>query len=196
MPSFKQRLAIDLDGTAALWDPRLNSGYEARGHHNHPMLLDIRHDYSLATGDAALDLVTAEVMNESGFYAELEPMPFIKDAIPVLDEFFDIHFLSQPWPGNRTCASDKYTWIEEHFGEQYVTKTTLTFDKTLFDAAILIDDKPKITGANPNPTWVQVFFDQPYNRQLEGQRIKDWSNPESLALYFHSILNEQKAVFA
>lgn len=191
MSLLKQRMAVDLDGTAALWDPRLNSGYHARGHHNHPMLLDPRLSYNLQTGDPVLDLVTAEVMNEPHFYEGLEPMPGFVDALPVLEEFFDIHFLSQPWPGNKTCASDKYNWIENVLGEKYVTKLTLTFDKTLYDVDLLIDDKPLITGA-VTPKWIQVLFDQPYNHKVEGPRILDWSNPERIALYLLAVLREQK----
>jgi 5'-nucleotidase len=191
MSLLKPRLGIDLDGTAALWDPRLNSGYRARGHHDHPMLLDPRLSYNLQTGDPLLDLVTAEVMNESHFYEDLEPMPGFVDALPVLEEFFDIHLPSQPWAGNKTCASDKYNWVETHAGEKYVTKTILTHDKTLIDLDLLIDDKPLITGA-AKPKWIHVLFDQPYNREVEGPRILDWSNPERIAQYLLAVLREQK----
>jgi 5'-nucleotidase len=190
---LKPDLAIDLDGTAALWDPRLNSGYVARGYPNHPMLLDPRLSYNLQTGDPLLDRITAEVMNEPHYYEDLLPMPGFVEAVPVLEEYFNIKFFSQPWPGNKTCASDKYNWIETVLGEKYVPALTLTYDKTICAADLLIDDKPVITGSR-KPSWMHVLFDQPYNKSVDGPRIMDWSEPERIALYLNAILNEQKVL--
>ena len=44
-----------------------------------------------------------------------------------------------------------------HLGQEWARKVILTADKTLVSGAVLIDDKPKITGAPARPDWKQTI---------------------------------------
>ena len=69
----------------------------------------------------------------------------------------------------------KISWIIKHFGEKWVERMILTRDKTLVYGDILIDDKPKITGLQTHPNFLHVFFDQPFNHNVDNYRITQWS---------------------
>lgn len=51
----------------------------------------------------------------------------------------------------------------------------LTQDKTLVYGDILIDDKPKISCLQKHPNFVNVLFDQPFNRNINKYSITQWS---------------------
>lgn len=70
----------------------------------------------------------------------------------------------------RNCVLEKHEWVEEHLGLEWVGRMVLTRDKTLVRGAVLIDDRPDISGAM-TPEWQHVVFDAPYNRHLPGPRM-------------------------
>ena len=71
--------------------------------------------------------------------------------------------LGAPLLTNKDCTT---FYTEEMFGSQF---------KTLVHGAVLIDDKPEITGSVV-PTWKHVYFDQPYNSIYDKPRITTWSS--------------------
>jgi 5'-nucleotidase len=113
-----------------------------------------------------------------GYYLALEPIPGGLEALEELEaNGHEVFICSVPSLGNISCASDKYVWLAEHFGEKWAKKLILTKDKTLVLGDILVDDKPGhlITGANPHPTWTHVLFDQPYNHAFDAEfRMRGW----------------------
>ena len=50
----------------------------------------------------------------------------------------------------------------------------MTREKTLAQGDFLIDDIYQ-GGGVVKPSWEQVYFTQPYNEELKGKRITDWS---------------------
>jgi len=72
------------------------------------------------------------------------------------------------------CAGEKFEWVREHLGPEWVRQIVLTSDKTSVRGDVLIDDKPKIVGAY-HPVWQQLMFDAPYNLKcLPRARIAQW----------------------
>jgi hypothetical protein len=76
------------------------------------------------------------------------------------------------------CASEKYEWVVRHFGRGAASRVVMTSDKTAVRGDVLIDDKPKITGAH-TPTWQHIIFDAPYNKAATGRtRLMSWEGWE------------------
>jgi 5'-nucleotidase len=73
------------------------------------------------------------------------------------------------------CVLEKYQWVEQHFGPEFVDRIILTRDKTLIRGNLLIDDKPQIIGIE-KPTWEHILYDRPYNRDIPGKRCLTWCN--------------------
>jgi 5'-nucleotidase len=125
--------------------------------------------------------IVRRVMVEREFYLHL---PVIDGAIAALhgmvEKGHDVRIVTSPWIDNPTCASDKLTWIAEHFGRAWADRVVITTDKTLVRGDYLIDDKPEVTGSQ-EPTWEHVWFTQPYNVELTGRRrLNDWNDWEQI----------------
>ena len=48
-------------------------------------------------------------------------------------------------------------------------------------AAVLIDNKPVITGVEAHPEWEHILYDRPYNREVNKRRIT-WENWRDILL--------------
>ncbi len=118
------------------------------------------------------------IMNHPGFYRDLEPYEGAVDAVKEAQSLgHEVFFVSAPWVTNPTGASDKYAWVEEHFGLDMAKKLVLARDKTIVAGDLLFDDKHPIPNRD-RATWTQVYVDAIYNRDQPGLRIKDWTTDE------------------
>ena len=109
-----------------------------------------------------------------GFFSSLAPLEGAIDGVNYLfRRGYDVRICTAPKRDYRNCALEKFEWVEKHLGFEMTNRVILTRDKTLVDGAMLIDDKPNITGVRV-PTWEHVLFDQPYNRHVAGKRRVNW----------------------
>ena len=60
-------------------------------------------------------------------------------------------------------------------GFGWTKKIILTKEKAMVRGDILIDDKPKIKNED-KALWEHIFYDKPYNREIEGKRRLTWKN--------------------
>jgi 5'-nucleotidase len=170
----KLNLLFDLDGVLANWTKGIRDGltYDLQKHIDES-------SWSL-TGPDAPEGFGSLIKNRQAshsFYRYLSPIDGAVEAVRALSVHHDVTFCSTPDHTNKTCASDKINWVEEHFGEGWGKRLILTHDKTAIRGDFLIDDKPDITGAH-TPAWKQIVFDQPYNRtpNTHGMpRLRSWS---------------------
>lgn len=170
------RILFDLDGTVAHFDRRFHGLHVEL----FPNLSGIPHYTEQMTFNIWLDRTPEEqdairtIMNYPGFYADLEVIEGSVEAVKEMEAAgHEVFFLSAPWITNPTCASDKYDWVEEVFGEGWGNKLILAKDKTVVSGDLLFDDKEPIPHRE-RASWTQVYVDQPYNREAEGLRILSW----------------------
>lgn len=117
-----------------------------------------------------------DICHSPGFIRNLLPVPGGIEAVhAMLDDGHDVHFCSSHLIGYDPSVLEKYQWIEDHFGREFVDRIILTRDKTLVRGDILIDDKPKITGLM-QPTWEHILHDRPHNRHITDKRRLNWDN--------------------
>jgi len=174
---------LDMDSTLVDWD---DSGYNANVLRIDPTETAVPREQRTSYGWMAEGPHKPETrqaaLHAPGFYRNLKPYEGAVEAVHAMRAAgLNVFIASIPYPTHATCASEKYASIEEHFGVEMVSKTILTYDKTLLAGAILVDDKPVITGAI-TPTWNRIFFDQPYNAQLPGPRLHHWDKWESVII--------------
>lgn len=86
-------------------------------------------------------------MFKKGFFLNLEPMPFAKDAVKELLSYkgLDVYIATKPTTRNLYCATEKYKWIKKHFPD-LLLKMFLTCDKGHLNGDFLIDDEPQTWG--------------------------------------------------
>lgn len=97
------------------------------------------------------------------WFARLPVMPGAKEGVKYLqDAGHDVWIVSKPLEASRSCASDKFEWVEEHF-PSLVGKLILAPDKGLVKGDYLIDDAIKPSWLE-YATWEPIVFDHPWNR--------------------------------
>lgn len=78
------------------------------------------------------------------------------------------------------CVGEKYRWVEQHLGPQFVERIILTRDKTVVLGDLLIDDKDTIRGDEETPRWEHILFTCCHNRHLvlppTKRRLLSWSD--------------------
>ena len=118
------------------------------------------------------------IFEEPGFFRNLQPMPGAIEALHVLREHGDIHFVSAPLSGERRagCIIEKSEWLEEQVWENASELLFSTSDKTLVIGDYLFDDCPNIKGRYV-PKWKHLLFDDGYRYNESNNSPKiNWSN--------------------
>lgn len=103
--------------------------------------------------------------SEYGFFENLEPLPGAIDAYHKLKTKYNVKILTAPSARNPLCYTEKRNWVERHLGTDAVYRLTITKDKHLFKADILIDDTPfprfegeqLLFGSEKFPNWESVL---------------------------------------
>lgn len=171
------RVLVDLDGVVADWGEgydRLAERFGLAAEGGMRYAERTTWDLRLGLTDRGLE-ITRQIMEYEGFYASLGLVKGAKSGIASLERAgHDVWFVSTPYLSNRSCASDKLTWVRDHFGPRLMAKTILTMDKTLVTGDVLVDDRPEISGATM-PTWKHLCFGEyGYSATTRSTRVEDW----------------------
>lgn len=166
----------DLDGVGADMCAGLDDILAAEYPHLAiPSVGDADH-YDLTIGLNAEQIAAInEVMSRDGFFRNLTPFPGYVEAMhELLADGHDVRVCSTPWAANPGSAGEKLAWVAEHLGSQFIQRSTLTWDKTSVFGDVIVDDKPRISGARI-PDWTHLLFTQPYNLSVKGApRLDGW----------------------
>ncbi|MBL8008276.1 MAG: 5'-3'-deoxyribonucleotidase [Ignavibacteria bacterium] len=122
------------------------------------------------------DLVQ-EIYHSPGFYQNLPPVSGAIEAVKEISESLNNVFLctSPMIPKYENCVLEKYHWVYENLGGDWINKIIVTKDKTVVRGDVLIDDMPEITGSM-KPEWEHILYDQPYNRNIKNRKRLTWNN--------------------
>lgn len=146
------RLGIDLDGVIFDFNKRMIEEFSKRGFH----FESLREMFMAIEKDENLVKINKEIYRQAGFYKDLPIIEGAVEAYHELDKMVDVdgnklfklYIVSAPSRHNPTCASDKYADILKWFGRDAVERTILTYDKTLADIHVLVDDRLNVSGEN------------------------------------------------
>lgn len=127
--------------------------------------------------------IVQEVCGVRGFFEGMDAMPGAIQAVEeMVEEGNEVFLVSAPDPKYYAqCAAEKYKWVEQNLGPEWLSRLILTRDKSTVQGHVLIDDKPEIKGAVERPLWKQVLFSQSYNESVEDlPRLSDWTEWRSV----------------
>ncbi len=131
----------------------------------------VRSDYP-----KALRRKVESVYLAKGFYRSLPAVEGSVRAIRhLIKSGYDVRICSSPLSQYKNCVLEKYQWVEDHLGRDFVKRIILAKDKTLIRGNYLIDDKPEIEGAE-TAEWEHIIFDRPYNCSVTNKRRLTWKN--------------------
>ncbi|KAK7112545.1 hypothetical protein V1264_011989 [Littorina saxatilis] len=122
-----------------------------------------------------------DIWNAEGFFLNL---PEIKGGCQALTEMsqmedVDVFICTSPLTFYKYCLQEKFKWVEDHLGPDWISRLVITKDKTMVHGDVLIDDKPRIRGVRDPPSWKQVLFTAPYNQKVDlrgRQRLNTWTD--------------------
>ncbi len=178
-PRLSKVVLVDMDNTLVNFDKEFGKRWAALrpGDEASPVLN--REHFELEQNFShELRPLAEEIMSQPGFFIAFQPVEGAIQAVrEMLADGLSVFFCTAPLPLQyETCVAEKYAWVRKHLGEEFLSKIIVTRDKTVIKGAVLIDDKPRISGACPNPEWTHVVFEQPYNRKVNGvPRMTSWS---------------------
>jgi len=110
------------------------------------------------------------ITKEKGFYRNLPPMAGALEALAGLQEQHEVFICTSPLSAYQNCVLEKFEWVDEYLGPEWIRRLRIEKDKTLTMGDILIDDRPEVTGLR-TPVWQHILFDQPYNRHIKRPRL-------------------------
>lgn len=78
--------------------------------------------------------------SQYGFFMELEEITGGVKYVKMLQEHYDMWFLTAPSTRNPMSYAEKNYWIRTHFGQKWCDKLIICPDKSLLRGSYLIDD--------------------------------------------------------
>lgn len=174
------RILVDMDNvitdfngyTAATW----NAMYPSLKRISYTDFIDINicENYRRVYGDWAVNNIVS-IYTAVGFTLKIPP---IRDSIAALREMLaeghDVYICTSPMSKfYRNQVPEKYEWINQYLGPEWLSRLIIAHDKKLIMGDILIDDNPDIARGTRYPSWRHIIFDQPWNRHVIGQRINN-----------------------
>ncbi len=161
-------ILVDMDNTIADFESAMEAEIQTR----HPEVKWVRDREDQECPEEFEDKFRA-IMCEKGFFRSFKPLPGAVEALHKLQKMgHHVRLCTAPLREYQHCVPEKYAWVEEHLGRQWIRNIIITKDKTMVRGDYLVDDRDQ-TGIM-SPTWEQIVFDQPYNRKKNGRRIKSW----------------------
>uniref|UniRef100_H0XFU6 5', 3'-nucleotidase, cytosolic n=1 Tax=Otolemur garnettii TaxID=30611 RepID=H0XFU6_OTOGA len=180
------RVLVDMDGVLADFEAGLLRGFRRHFPEEPYVPLEQRRGFFAREQYRALrpDLAdkVASVYEAPGFFLGLEPIPGALEAMREMNDIQDteVFICTSPLLKYEHCVGEKYRWVEQHLGPQFVERIILTRDKTVVLGDLLIDDKDNIQGGEETPTWEHILFTCCHNQHLvlppSRRRLLSWSD--------------------
>lgn len=171
------RILIDMDGVLCDFDGEFLKRWRER--HPEKFYVPFEQRTTFYVRDSypeELRPLVTEILLESSFFREMTPMDGAKEALEEMKNMgLEVFICTSPLTTYKNCVREKYEWVENHLGADWVNRIILTKDKTLIKGDFLIDDKPEIIGLESTPSWEHVIYDRPYNRAVNKKRLV-WAN--------------------
>jgi len=177
------RILIDMDGVIADFDGEFLKRWRERYPDEFFVPLEERSTFYVRDQyPQKLKPLVRGIVHGAGFFRDMMPMQGGKNALQEMESLgHELFICTSPLAAYRNCVLEKYEWVEDHLGMEWVNRIVLTKDKTLIKADILIDDKPEIKGVESNPVWEHILYDRLYNRHIDKRRLT-WANWKNVLL--------------
>jgi len=181
------RILIDMDGVISDFDGEFLKRWRERYPNKFYVPLEERTEFYVKDSyPEELKPLVAEILLEPGFFREMMPMDGAKEALFEMESMgHEIFICTSPLSTYKNCVLEKYEWVDQFLGPEWVKRIVLTKDKTIVKADIIIDDKPEITGVESTPSWEHILYDRPYNRNVDRKRLT-WENWKDMLGFNHN----------
>lgn len=179
------RVLVDMDQTIADFEGYFLTMYKKKFPDEPFINMEDRRTFYLADQyeklKEGLKIKVKSIYESEGFFRDLPPLPGACEAIKTMDamEKVDVFLCTSPLFKYKYSAKEKYEWVENHLGPDFIDKVILTRDKTMINGHLLIDDRPDIKGACAQPTWEHILMTACHNKHMERltqHRLDNWTD--------------------
>jgi 5'(3')-deoxyribonucleotidase len=164
------RILLDMDGVLAdfdaqLWDEtRLTVAWPEEAFLRGRRFCT---DYLSSNADRAL---IRRHIESTGFFWRLPVIAGAQEGVAALEDAgADVWVVSKPLTASESCASDKYSWVAEHF-PSLREKVILAPNKSLVQGTILLDDAIK-DREEEVAEWAAVHYSYAHNLDKVGYKF-------------------------
>jgi len=171
------RILIDMDGVIADFDGEFLKRWRERYPDKFYVPMEERTAFYVKDQypEELKPLVTA-IVREPGFFRGIMPMEGCMEALLEMEAMgHEVFICTSPLGAYKNCVLEKFEWVDQFLGPEWVKRIVLTKDKTIVKADVIIDDKPEIIGVESAPSWEHILYDRPYNRDVNKKRLT-WEN--------------------
>ncbi len=171
------RILVDMDGVLADFERGFLEKYRKQYPDKPYVLLEERRNFQVKDDySEELQPLVKAIYQSPGFIRSLPPIAGGLEALCEMAVLgHDLFICTSPLSQYDPCVVEKYHWVDEHLGRDWIKKIILASDKTLIRSDILIDDKPEIKGI-ATPCWEHILYTQPYNQHVPSKRRLTWQN--------------------
>lgn len=175
----KLRILVDMDGVIVDFERGVFDQFVEENGYDSAIPLNERHHFHVKCDyPTKLQPRVEKIYTANGFFAGLPMIDGALAGLLKLSQENDVFICTKPLTTNATCASDKYSWVADKIGRNWVQRVIMTADKTLVHGDYLIDDRPVVEG-DFERTWRHVLYSQPYNRKFgRGMTWKDYNRSQ------------------
>src|SRR5947209_2254042 len=132
------RILVDMDGVLADFEGYFLQQWQDQ-HPEKPFValperttFYIRENYPAEFSDLVHGIMCAPK-----FYRSLEPIPGAVEAVREMRQIgLEVFICTSPLEQYQNCVLEKFEWIDEHLGFDWITRMVLTTDKTIVRADI------------------------------------------------------------
>lgn len=188
MAQKKLIVLVDLDETLAAFEEHFLKKYR-QAFPNEPYIpLEDRNTFYIADqyqtlplSDDVLQTKLKLIYRSKDFFRDLPEIEGGCQAVKEMAEIegVEVFICTSPLFQYKYSAPEKYEWVENHLGKDWINRLILTRDKTMINGHVLIDDKINITGVLNEPSWQHIVFMSCHNKKanLRGKtRLENWTD--------------------
>jgi 5'-nucleotidase len=179
-----------MDGVLADFEEPNNDIVRAHFPHIEPII--DRPDFYFKDTYQSYEGVNDIIYQENRRPGFIRAFPIVDGAIDgwerILNAGYTPRVCSSPLEDHDTIIAEKKDWLEEYFvprfGAWVIDTAIFNRDKSGYDAAAMIDDRPTLRNIE-KATWQHIMFTRSYNKEIEAEfRLENWHdfNLESLLL--------------
>jgi 5'-nucleotidase len=178
MKTVNDVVLVDMDGVIADFNAAFDLAWRSR--YPNRELYPMSAQQNLSIVDSQPEEYRADiydVLSAPGFTVNMPEIEGAVQGIRAMDLMgLQVFICTSPLRDYSHNVPEKFSWVEEHLGQEWARRLIITRDKTVVRGRYLIDDAFVVRGSI-QPEWEHFIFDRMLDRSVgDSQKRINWNN--------------------